>query len=46
MSNQRSVFLEKAWEIVEQESSVWDAIEVRNESFYYEINQKNIFKHF
>lgn len=43
MSNQRSVFLEKAWEIVKKEPTVWDAIEVKEKSFYYKIDQEKIF---
>lgn len=43
MSNQRSVFLEKAWEIVKKEPTVWDAIQVKDKSFYYKIGQEKIF---
>ncbi|WKF72344.1 hypothetical protein QYM42_08125 [Lactococcus lactis] len=43
MLDQRSVFLEKAWEIVEQEPSVWDAIDVKDKAFYYKTDQEKIF---
>ncbi|MDG4984993.1 hypothetical protein OGZ51_12645 [Lactococcus lactis] len=43
MFNQRSAFLEKAWEIVKKEPTVWDAIEVKDKAFYYKTDQGNIF---
>lgn len=43
MFNQRSIFLEKAWKIVKKEPTIWGAIEVKDKSFYYKIDQEIIF---
>ncbi|WP_439444151.1 hypothetical protein ACSMFR_05850 [Listeria aquatica] len=43
MYNQNSEDIEKAWEIVDQEPTVWDSIEIKNNSFYYKANQEEIF---
>lgn len=43
MSNQRLIALNKAWEKVKKEPTVWDAIEVKDKSFYYKIDQEIIF---
>ncbi|WDA67282.1 hypothetical protein [Lactococcus lactis] len=43
MSNQRLIALNKAWEKVKKEPTVWDAIEVKDKSFYYKIDQETIF---
>lgn len=42
MTNKCSVSLEKAWEIVKKEPSVWESIEVKNQAFYYKTNQGKI----
>lgn len=47
MSNQRSAFLEKAWDIEKKEPTVWDAIDVKDKAFYYKNRSgKHIFKQF
>jgi len=43
MLNQRLIALNKAWEEVKKEPTVWDAIEVKDKSFYYKIDQETIF---
>lgn len=43
MSSERLVFLEKAWEIVKKDPTVWDTIEVKDKSFYYKTYQEKIF---
>lgn len=43
MVEQHSITIKEAWKIVEQEPTVWDFIELKNSSFYYEINQEKIF---
>lgn len=43
MVYQYPVTLNKAWEILENESNVWNSIVIRNNSFYYETKYKKIF---
>jgi len=43
MSKQRSVFLEKAWEKVKKEPTVWSAIEVKDKAFYYKTDEEKLF---
>lgn len=43
MSNQNLIDLESAWEIVDQEPTIWDFLEIKNDSFYYKMNQEKIF---
>lgn len=43
MVDQYSVIIKEAWEIVAQEPTVWDFIELKDRAFYYKINQEKIF---
>ncbi|MDA3972967.1 hypothetical protein PF023_02815 [Enterococcus thailandicus] len=43
MVNQSLLKFEDAWEIVKREPTVWEFIEIKNDSFYYKINQEELF---